>query len=258
MGESSFHSEDGIGLVAAIVLHALLILAIAAQVLLTGGTNPIPERMTVSLATEVSLESTAPDPVQESRAAAPEAEPEEAQAVVEDRPEEASPPETTPPPRPQPDTRTPPRPEATQTPAPRPTRTPRPSQIDGDFLGGAGESTETDDGRVPANEIGPRETASLRQAINRQLKRYWDAPNGLEAELLVSVASWRLNEDGSLRGNPRCRTVQSTVTPSNRPQSALHCERAINAIRKAAPFNLPDKYYNGWKNIREWRFDRKL
>ncbi len=264
MGESRIHSEalnreDAIGLVAAVVLHALLIAAIAAQVLLTSNSQPIPNRMTVSLATEVSLESTAPDPVQESRAAAPEAAPEEAEPLIEDTPAVTPPPETTPPPPPpRANTRTAPRPQPTQTPpAPRPTQAPRPSRLDGDFLGGAGESTQTDDTRIPADQIGRREQARIAQAISRQLKPHWDAPSGLDAEQLVTVLAFRLNEDGSLAGRPRL-VQQLGVTPSNRPQAPLHVERAIRAVQRAAPFDLPDQYYNAWKNISGARFDRNL
>ena len=40
--------------------------------------------------------------------------------------------------------------------------------------------------------------------------------------------------------------------------AALHAERAIRAVQLAAPFDLPDEYYNAWRNIAEWRFDRRL
>ncbi|UAB77751.1 energy transducer TonB [Erythrobacter sp. SCSIO 43205] len=269
----SFQKEDGIGLLVAIVLHALLVAALAVQFLFTATQKPIPQRMTVSLATEVSLESTAPDPVAESRAAIAPTLSEEPAPIIEEVPQN-TPAEVTPPPTPRPETRsttrTEPRP-ATRTPpraqpSPQPTRTSTPtpprerpggSRIGDNFLGGAGNSTTTDDTRIPASQIGRSARASLQQAINRQLRPYWDAPSGLDAEQLVTVLAFRLNEDGSLNGTPRV-VSQSGITDSNRPQAPLHAERAIRAVQRAAPFDLPDEYYNAWKNISEWRFDRRL
>ena len=270
METSRFHSEDGIGLVAAIVLHALLVGVLAWQVLFTPSLPSIPERMTVSLATEVSLESTAPDPVAESRASIAPTLTEEPAPPVEETPIETAQPDAAPPPRPQ--TRTQPRPQ-TRTPPPdtRQRRRPEPqrqppattrqsaggSRIGNNFLEGQGAATNTDEVRIPANQIGRSARASLQQAINRQLRPYWDAPSGLDAEQLVTVLAFRLNEDGSLAGRPRV-VSQSGITDSNRPQAPLHAERAIRAVQRAAPFDLPDEYYNAWRNITEWRFDRRL
>ena len=38
-------------------------------------------------------------------------------------------------------------------------------------------------------------------------------------------------------------------TASNRPQVALHQERARKSIQLAAPFKLPAEYYEAWKDI---------
>ena len=35
-------------------------------------------------------------------------------------------------------------------------------------------------------------------------------------------------------------------------------EQAIRAVELAAPFNLPPEYYNAWKRVSSFRFDRKL
>ncbi|WP_298309053.1 cell envelope integrity protein TolA [uncultured Erythrobacter sp.] len=266
-----FHKEDRIGLIAAVGLHVLLVAVLAAQVLFMSNEPDIPERMTVSLATEVSLESTAPDPVVESRASIGPTLTEEPAPPAEEAPLEPERTETTPPPRPQtqpaprPQSRTAPpnasprrRPEAErQPPRERPSERPGGSRIGNNFLPGEGAATNTDETRIPANEIGRSARASLQQAINRQLRPYWDAPSGLDAEQLVTVLAFRLNEDGSLNGRPRV-VRQSGVTDSNRPQAPLHAERAIRAVQRAAPFDLPDEYYNAWKNITEWRFDRRL
>ena len=95
------------------------------------------------------------------------------------------------------------------------------------------------------------------RAANAGLGRRPAAPSGLEAELLVSTVSWDLNPDGTLRGTPRCRTDPASITASNRPQAGLHCERAIRAVQRAAPFKLPEQFYDRWKAL-EWQFDRKL
>jgi hypothetical protein len=75
--------------------------------------------------------------------------------------------------------------------------------------------------------------------------------------LLVTELAFDLNEDGSLQGRPRVLR-QSGVTDTNRAQQALHAERAIRAVQLAAPFDLPDEYYEAWKSIRGARFDRNL
>ena len=270
MERARFHSEDGVGLLVAIVLHVLLVAVLAAQIFFAPSERPIPERMTVSLATEVSLESTAPDPVAESRAAIAPTLSDTPSPPIEEAPTETAS-ETTPPPRPQtqpsprpqtrsstPDTSPRRRPEPTRQPPRRqPAERPSGTRIGDNFLQGQGAATNTDETRIPANQIGRSARASLQQAINRQLRPYWDAPSGLDAEKLVTVLAFRLNEDGSLNGRPRV-VSQSGINDSNRPQAALHAERAIRAVQRAAPFDLPDEYYNAWKNIREWRFDRRL
>jgi len=262
--------EERVGLGVAAAAHVALVLALLWQVSDEPKSMPIPERMTVSLATDVSLRSTAPDPVPEAAAAvAPQLAPEPApppvptpQPRVETRPE-PRPTQARAEARPQPQpTRAPaPRPAAQPTqraearPAPAPTRPAGGTRLGSDFLQGAG-ATEGDRG-TPAAAFGAAEQAALEQAINRQLKPHWSAPQGVDAEKLVTVLTWELNEDGSLKGTPRL-VSQSGVTDSNRPQASLHVERAIRAVQLAAPFNLPDQYYDKWKRIRTWRFDRRL
>ncbi|BDI61832.1 energy transducer TonB [Qipengyuania nanhaisediminis] len=261
MGEKAFRSEDRIGLAVAVVLHLLLVAVIALQVLVAPSSPPVPERVTVSLATEVGLEATAPELVPESRAAiAPTLADEPVERVEPERREPVAQPRPEPRPEPRTERRETPPPDTRERRRPEPTRaeTSGGGRIGDNFLEGQGGSTITDETRIPASQIGRSARASLQQAINRQLKPHWSAPIGVDAELLVSVVSWRLNEDGSLAGSPQCRTERSSVTDSNRPQAPLHCERAIRAVRQAAPFDLPDEYYEAWKNITAWRFDRRL
>jgi outer membrane biosynthesis protein TonB len=284
MGEIALRHEDRIGLAAAIVLHGALAAVLLMQTV-RSEVSVFPERMTVSLVTEVGLENAAPDPVSESRAAIAPTLAEQPAAPPPPQPARPERAERTPlAPQPQPTRAVRPTPAPTQ-PAPprdrsRPDRTPAPaarstpapkpssapakpatktggSRIGDDFLDGKGRSTTTNETRAPAAAFGSAERAALSSAITRQLRPHWTAPSGLEAELLISTVSWDLNRDGTLRGTPRCRTDPGSITESNRPQASLHCERAIRAVQRAAPFNLPDQFYDRWKAL-EWQFDRRL
>src|SRR5690606_37548689 len=99
---------------------------------------------------------------------------------------------------------------------------------------GSGSSSTTEETRIPESRIGASARASIVQAIIRQIKPHWSAPQGVDADKLVSILSFRLNEDGSLSGAPRV-VDQSGITPANRPQAALHAERAVRAVQLAAP-----------------------
>lgn len=280
MASFALTRDEKIGLGLAVVLHAALVAVLLVQPR-ASDPPPIPERMVVSLAEDVGPVSVAPDPVAESRAAiAPRLSelPVPAPPLEIPRPAELERP--TPPERPRPRAEAPParerpsreRPPREQSPREQPPREqPRResppersepqrsggSRIGSDFLGGAGSSTTTEETRIPASRIGASAKASLIQAITRQIKPHWSAPQGVDADRLVTVLSFRLNEDGSLAGTPRV-VSQSGETAANRPQKALHAERAIRAVQLAAPFDLPPEYYNAWKSIDGARFDRNL
>lgn len=248
--------EERIGLGIAAAAHVALVAALVWQVRDDPTALPIPERMSVSLADEVSLESTAPDPSAEPQASiAPVLSP-EPEPVVEPVREAVRPtPRQTAAPRPTP--RATARPTPTPTPRATPTRQASGTRLGDDFLRGVGGSERNDSRDTPAATFGAAEQASLQQAINRQLKPHWSAPQGVDAEKLVTVLAWEFNPDGSLAGRPRV-VGQSGITDSNRPQAALHAERAIRAVQLAAPFDLPEEFYDKWRRIREWRFDRRL
>jgi outer membrane biosynthesis protein TonB len=268
MGELAFRNEEKIGLLAALVLHGALVAVLLMQTM-RSEVSVFPERMTVSLATEVGLEAASPDPVAESRAAiAPTLSEEPAPAPEAAKPEPAARVAPTPP-------KPAPRAAATQ-PAPtrdrsRPDRTapaPKPSsasakaaekgggsRIGDDFLPGAGSSTSTTETRIPASQIGASAKASIGQALARQVKPHWTAPQGLDVDELVTLIDFDLNPDGSLKGRPRVRS-QSGISDSNRAQAARHAENAIRAVQLAAPFDLPEEYYEAWKTVRGARFDR--
>lgn len=261
--------EERIGLGVAAAAHVALVAALVLQVGDNPTPLPIPERMDVSLASEVSLESTAPDPTAEAQAAvAPVLAPEPAPEPVPTSAPEPAPIQAREQPRPTPQpTRAAARP--TPTPSARPTaqpsRTPEPrpaatrpaggSRIGSNFLEGAGVA-EGDRG-TPARRAGPSEMASIQAAMARQIKPKWSAPQGVDAEKLVTYLSWDLNPDGTLKGRPRVER-QEGITDSNRPQAQLHAERAVRAVQLAAPFDLPEEYYDVWKSPRNVKFDRNL
>ncbi len=248
MDRALTHKEERWGLAIAFGLHLLLVAALLIQPARREVLD-IPERMTVSLAEDVGLEATAPDPVAESRAAvAPELSDD-----VQPAPDQSKPSIT---PKPS-DAITSAKPKNTQ-PAPKPTAKPKGgSEIGANFLEGAGSSKSTDETRIPADQIGRSAKASIIQAIVRQIRPHWNAPSGVDAELLVTELAFELDEDGRLKGRPRVIN-QSGITESNRPQASLHAERAIRAVQLAAPFELPDEYDNAWKSIRGARCDRNL
>jgi hypothetical protein len=243
--------EERLGLGIAVAAHVVLV----AGLMLQPGKRdamPIPERMSVSLADEVSLESTAPEPSAEPAAAiapvlAPEPEP-----VVEPQPKAIERPVPKPVDR---IIEAKPKPQPTKAAAPKP-KTGGGSRIGDDFLKGTSDGDRSSDRGTPAATFGPAEAASLNSAIARQIKPHWSAPSGVDAEELVTMVRFRLNQDGTLAGDPAC-VSQSGVTPSNAAQKGLHCERAIRAVRLAAPIHLPDQFYDKWKLITS-RFDRRL
>ena len=282
MPELTLRTDETAALVGAGLLHVALIAVLLLQPE-DRVPPPLPERVVVNLSEEVGLASTAPDPVAQSRAAqAPTLSDRPAPPVPVPLPQLTQPtPQPTTAPRPSTRTQTQqPRPTRTRTPAPAPTpssqpaprRTstpaPRPtsapvrtggSRIGDDFLPGAGTSASSTETRVPASQIGNSAKADIVSAIARQVRPHFQGkvPTGADAEKLVTVLAFELNENGSLKGRPRV-VSQSGVTPANEAQKDRHAEVAIRAVQLAAPFDLPDEYYNAWKSIRGARFDRSL
>jgi outer membrane biosynthesis protein TonB len=266
--------DEGLALLAALAAHAALVLVLALQPASTP--LPPPERMTVTLSDEVGLTSTSPEPA--APAAADEA-PELGEDAAPPPPTLVPPqPAPTPAPRPAPV----PQPKAAAQPAkpapakaqpakaaavqPAPAKAapakapvrPGASRIGDDFLKGTpGGTAKAPPGPPPAAAVGPAVRSALAGAISRQLKPKWVAPQGAEAELLVTILTWDLNADGTLAGSPRL-VRQEGITAANRAQAQRHVEQAIRAVRLAAPFNLPDEFYPAWKRVTAFRFDRKL
>lgn len=109
---------------------------------------------------------------------------------------------------------------------------------------------------APAASVGPAQQSALAAEIRRQIKPYWKAPTGADAELLRTTVRVTLARDGSLVGDPEIVNTAGT-TESNRTQVRLHQEQAIKAVRLAAPFRLPPDLYEGWKSFTV-NVDRKL
>lgn len=258
--------EEKLGLGIAVVLHAALVAALIVEARRAAPVIPPAERMTVSLANDVSLESTAPNPSQDSQAAvapvlSPEPEPIPAPVT-----EPVQPPMHTtiqqPVPKPKPATTpvqkavAPPKSPVKPQPAPKPAqKSGGGSRIGQDFLKGISAGERADAG-TPAAAFGSAERASLQSAINRQLKPFWKAPEGVDVEQLDTTLTWDLNPDGSLKGMPRL-VSQTGKTDSNAPQQRRHIEQAIRAVQLAAPFKLPAEFYDHWKRL-TWHFDRNL
>jgi outer membrane biosynthesis protein TonB len=134
------------------------------------------------------------------------------------------------------------------------------SQIGSDFLSGvtgAKSTVRTPAASPPAAAAGPAVKSALASAISRQLKPRWQAPQGPQAEELVTILSFNLNRDGTLAGSPTV-VRQLGINDTNRNQAARHAEQAIRAVRLAAPFDLPDQYYDAWKRVSSFRFDKRL
>ncbi len=280
-------------LVAALAAHAALIAALTLSPPGRTIASP-PERMTVTFADEIADQSVSPDPAAE---AAPDAgpvlgepvpepvtqpvPPEPAPQMVQPQPKPAPPPLARSQPLPKPAAKPAPQPRVAAAPAAKPVAKPLPpraapaapadprlrrrpdapsgaSRLGTDFLRGIPGSTAPGTARTPpAATIGPEVAASLVSGIARQIKPNWTAPQGVDADKLVTVLAWSLNPDGSLAGRPTV-VQQLGITDSNRTQAQRHAEQAIRAVQLAAPFELPAPYYAKWKRISSFRFDRKL
>ena len=264
MERTGIRAEERTGLIVAVVLHLALFGLLVVQGLFPAPVIDPPQRMTVSLAEDVGLAATAPDPVAESRAStAPTMDLNPAPAPEQEAP---TPPQVE---RPAPQVRSPvpPTNSAADT---RPRRRPDPprtqsqpqsrqrsggSRLGDNFLDGAGDSTRTNETRIPASRIGNSAKASLFQAVARQLRPHWQPPSGPEVEKIVTKVRFRLNPDGTLAGAPSV-AGQRGVNATNRAQAGRHGEQAIRAVQLAAPFDLPDEYYEAWKLITvdfDWR-----
>lgn len=230
-----------------------------------------PQPIEVTISDEVAMQSTAPVLSEEP--------PPPASGEIEGQPEP-------PPPSPAPSVAVPEPPAPAPAPAPKPTAAPKPkpkpapkpaaeakprpapekkdaTQSRGslklntsDWMRSDSSADSKAKSGVPAASVGPAQQSALAAEIRRQIKPFWKAPTGADAELLRTTVSVKLARDGSLVGEPEI--VDTTgITPSNRAQVRLHQEQALKAIRLAAPFRLPPDLYEGWKLL-NINVDRKL
>ena len=266
--------EERIGLLVAGTAHVALGLALAFH---QNAREPItpPQRITVSLAEDVGLVTSAPNPSDDPAASmapelAPVPEPEvlpAPQPTATQRPTPTPTATRRPTPTPTATRRPSPTPTATRQPSPTPTATrratPTPtatatraggSRLNDRFLEGMSDAngSEGQAGDRPS----PQQQASIGAAIIRQLKPHWNPPSGVDVDRLVTVVRFRLNRDGTLNGAPEV-VRQTGITDSNRPQAPRHAEQAIRAVRLAAPFNLPEQFYSGWSVVTS-NFDNRL
>lgn len=218
-----------------------------------------PKPMEVMIADEVGLESAAPNPsmVTPATSVAPELGlPEESSFVEPDPLPEAPPtPQAEPKPsvKPAPTSREPRRrPDRTTNSTratPQPQSTPRGSRLGDDFLKGVTDAPSTSRNQnIRAEKASASAVASLQRELYRLVKRHWKPPTGADAELLRTKVTARLDRNGQVTGTPTATTTG--ITASNRSQVGIHQERAIAAVRLAAPYtSFPEKFYDEWKVI---------
>lgn len=268
MAAANLRSEERIGLVIALAAHVALVAVLVLRPP-APAPFPLPERMTVTLSDDAGLTSTSPEPEAQP---APDVAPVLGEAPPPPAPVIAPEPIV----RPLPIPRVAPAPTraltkqaakpsvpARQTTAPttpqrRPAASAGGSRVGSDFLKGvSGARTNGAATNPPAAAIGPQVRSALAGAISRQLKPKWTAPQGVDAEKLVTILAWSLNRDGTLSGSPRV-VRQDGINDANRAQAQRHAEQAVRAVQLAAPFTLPPEYYDAWKRVADFRFDRRL
>ncbi|HEY0027558.1 MAG TPA: cell envelope biogenesis protein TolA [Allosphingosinicella sp.] len=101
----------------------------------------------------------------------------------------------------------------------------------------------------PAKRGDAKVEASLVAEVRRKVKPHWqrNVPTGADAEQLKTELVITLARSGAITG---IRVTGTTgTTASNRPQVALHQERARKAVTLAAPFGLPAEFYENWKEL---------
>ncbi|WP_417592440.1 cell envelope biogenesis protein TolA [Parasphingorhabdus sp.] len=215
----------------------------------------------VMIADEVGLESAAPNPsmVTPATSVAPELGAPEESSFVEQEPlpeppqAEAKPkPAVKPAPVSREPRRRPDKPASTTAkaePKPKPATKPRGSRLGDDFLKGVTDASSVSRNQnITAEKASPAAVASLERELYRLVKQKWRPPTGADAELLRTKVTARLDSNGQIIGTPTATTTG--ITPSNRSQVEIHQERAIAAVRLAAPFTtFPEKFYDEWKVI---------
>jgi outer membrane biosynthesis protein TonB len=249
---------DATGFGVAALGHVALFAALSVGFAATRLPVPKSDPIEVELVEEVGLESAAPIP--SAGTTAPLLAPEEGPPA----PVMPAPPEVQTVPRPEPAPRTavpaptpaarqaqpkPSPPQSKPAPAAKPAASRPTGRLSGLLAGVSDRGSDSRSVTPPAATAGPAVEASLVAEVRRQLKPHWQraVPTGADAEALRTELSLTLARDGRVTGMEVVRTTG--ITASNRPQVALHQERARRAVTLASPFNLPDKYYDSWKQL---------
>lgn len=206
-----------------------------------------PKSIEVMIADEVGLESASPNPalVPPATSVAPElGDPDPADLSQPDPMELTPAPDVKPAqPREKPAAKPKPKPKA------KPKPKPKGSRLGKDFLKGVtDQSSVSRNQNVTGQKASARAVASLQQELYRQVKRKWKPPSGADAELLRTKVTARLDRSGNIIGTPTATTTG--ITASNRSQAGVHKERAIAAVKLAAPYKtFPEKFYTEWQVI---------
>ncbi|WP_375391445.1 cell envelope biogenesis protein TolA [uncultured Sphingomonas sp.] len=107
---------------------------------------------------------------------------------------------------------------------------------------------------APAAKAGPYPTASIRQAIARQIQPCADRQvnPGPGANQIVTTLNLRLNPDGTLAATPHM-VRQGGVDETNERYAQRVIDLGIAAFKGCTPLKLPAEYYQtasgGWSNI---------
>ena len=138
---------------------------------------------------------------------------------------------------------------------------PRGARLGNDFLAGlsADAPSRTPSPAAPAARAGPYPTASIVQAIARQIQPCADRQvnPGPGANRIITTLNIRLNQDGTLAATPT-RRAQKGVDDENERYAQRVVDLGIAAFKGCSPLKLPAQYYatesGGWNNINyQWQ-----
>ncbi len=266
---------ERIGLGTAVGSHALLLVAFALAGLLTADRIVKPQPISVTLDGPVADVSTAPDPVQEDPAPAPDAaepEPAEAEPAPAMKIEKPSPkplPKAVEKPKPVPQAKpapkpllkqaaTPPKPKSAAQPTPKQATpkqaNPRPfSKNFEDAVRGTGSNPQPTQGTAQqagtvARKAGPEVRREVNAALGPQIRDKIErcAPTGLDIRQIETFVTLNLDATGRLLD---VRVDKQTgINDNNRPQAEPLKRCIIQAVRAASPFRgLDPEYHDVWK-----------
>ncbi|WP_397594013.1 hypothetical protein [Sphingorhabdus sp.] len=266
---------ERIGLGTAVGGHALLLGAFALAGLLTADRIAKPQPISVTLDGPVADVSTAPDPVQEEPAPAPDAaepEPAEAEPAPAMKIEKPTPkplPKAVEKPKPSPQAKptpkpllkqaaTPPKPKSAAQPTPKQATpkqaNPRPfSKNFEDAVRGTGSNPQPTQGTAQqagtvARKAGPEVRREVNAALGPQIRDKIErcAPTGLDIRQIETFVTLNLDATGRLLD---VRVDKQTgINDNNRPQAEPLKRCIIQAVRAASPFRgLDPEYHDVWK-----------